>query len=537
MTINNISKFGIIFLLSISLSNIILGQSFNVIPQGHLSGMPGNEYNDIWGYEKDNQQFGIIGSRNAINIVNVTDCAQPTLAWSYVDGSSVIWRDFKTYRNHAYGVCDGSPCTEGLEIINLDNYTFSQNTVDFQRAHNIYIDTMHARLYVVGSNTVGEGLIIYSLNDNQGGSPSTPRLIKKVRLDTLIGNTSLNLYIHDIYVKNHIAYAIHGYSGYYMWDVSDVNNITFLANLTDQTAYNHSSWVDENGTYAYIAEELPRGRPIKIAHITGSGLGTNISSSVSFKDPLESPLYTNNRPHNPFIKDSLLYISYYEDGTAIYDISDRLNPERIAYYDTYLLQNGIGYNNAAHDWKGHWGSYPYLSNGCILASDITSGLYTFTLHIPPQNPTTHNSKISFIGNLLMNDPSKNIVMRNDEGYCYALSVNSSGQFVSTQKICHVLNQNKSDIHFQDIRIVGSDHGIIFKNVLGNYFKIQVNNTGDIVFSPTSVSSTDNTLWENSDLYINDATRGIVLEAPNGSCYRIKINQQGQLITQALTSCQ
>lgn len=107
-------------------------QNFNVAPKAYVGGMPGNEYNDVWGYvDKTGKEYAIIGSSKAINIYDVTDCSNPIQKMSYIDGSTVTWRDFKTYRNYAYGVCDGGACTEGLEIINLDNYSVTQSTAVF----------------------------------------------------------------------------------------------------------------------------------------------------------------------------------------------------------------------------------------------------------------------------------------------------------------------------------------------------------------------------------------------------------------------
>ena len=86
----------------------VSSQTFNVAKKSHTYGMPGFIYNDIWGYtDDDNKEYAIIGSSQAINIYEVTDCANPILKMSFVDGSTVSWRDFKVYRNYAYGVCDG----------------------------------------------------------------------------------------------------------------------------------------------------------------------------------------------------------------------------------------------------------------------------------------------------------------------------------------------------------------------------------------------------------------------------------------------
>ena len=74
-------------------------QNFNVSPKGYVGGMPGNEYNDVWGYvDNTGKEYAVIGSTQAINIFDVTDCANPVLKLSYVDGANAIWRDLKLIR-------------------------------------------------------------------------------------------------------------------------------------------------------------------------------------------------------------------------------------------------------------------------------------------------------------------------------------------------------------------------------------------------------------------------------------------------------
>ncbi|MBK9737388.1 MAG: hypothetical protein IPO92_21505 [Saprospiraceae bacterium] len=242
----------------------ITAQTFNVSPKAYVGGMPGNEYNDVWGYvDHTGKEFAVIGSSQAINIYDVTDCSKPVQKMSYVDGADAIWRDFKTYENYLYAVCDqtgGRPCVEGLEIVNLTDYTYTQNTTDFTRAHNIFVDVPNGRLYVVGSNATNGQLTIYTLDTEvvngvtYAGTAANPVLLKK----------HFTTYIHDIYVRNNIAYASHGYDGYKIWDVSNTANIIELASNNVSTGYNHSSWLSTGGQHAYVAEEVPRGRPFKI---------------------------------------------------------------------------------------------------------------------------------------------------------------------------------------------------------------------------------------------------------------------------------
>jgi len=508
-------------------------QTLNIAKKAYVGGMPGNIYNDIWGYtDDDNKEYAIIGSSQAINIYEVTDCANPILKLSHVDGSSVSWRDFKVYRNYAYGVCDGSSCTEGLEIINLDNYTVTQNTNDFQRAHNIYIDTMHARLYVVGSNAVNGQITIYTLDTevvngvSYAGTLNNPVLLRRFP----------TTYIHDIHVKDHIAYASHGYdsTNNKVWDVSDPSNIVLVKSDGTLSGYNHSSWTTDDNHYAYVAEELPRGRPISIYDISGA----EMSRVGFFKEPLEEPVKSNNRPHNPFVKGDTLFISYYEDGAQVFDISDPIIPKRIAYYDTYTLQNGLGYDNTMHDWKGAWGVYPYLPSGCILASDITQGLFTFKLDIPVsdgvnpgQSATLQNSDVIF------SDVNRGVVLRSSKGYCFRLYLNGAGTLNTQRIICDKYNDPQAKLEKSDLAFNNTNNGIVLKKIDDTCMKLKVSSTGILFTQSTNCNQPiDAVRVTTGDIVIETPTKGIILRDMLGFCHRITVDDNGFLNVLKLISC-
>ena len=514
----------------------ITAQTFNVSPKAYVGGMPGNEYNDVWGYvDNTGKEFAVIGSSQAINIYDVTDCSKPIQKMSYVDGANAIWRDFKTYENYLYAVCDqtgGRPCIEGLEIVNLTNYSYTQNTTDFTRAHNIFVDVPNGRLYVVGSNATNGQLTIYTLDTEvvngvtYSGTAANPVLLKKF----------LTSYIHDIYVRNNIAYASHGYDGYKIWDVSNTANITQLASNEDATGYNHSSWLSTNGQHAYVAEEVPRGRPLKLFQISGTGTGTALNLISSFKEPLEAPTYLDNRPHNPFVKGDTLFVAYYEDGVQLFNIADPQVPKRIAYFDTYKLQNGLGYTVPAHDWKGAWGVYPFLPSGCIIVGDISQGLFTFKTDMPVSDGV-NVGKIAKVENssILFDTNTKGLVLRSDKGYCFRLKVSSTGTLTTEQIICNVNGANVNKIYKGDLAFTNENYSVILKDI-NNVCK-KINATGGVL-SLETVTCTSNPAQvtiQNSDLIVETYTKGLILNGKT-ACFRITVDNSGVLQILTLNAC-
>jgi len=360
-------------------------------PPGYPS-YAGLQYNDIWGWTADTgEEYAIIGNADSILILNVTECANPKRVYGfYGSNANFFWRDFKTYDNYVYAVCDS--CNEGLHIFDMSalpngDVVHVQTTTEFfSKAHNIYIDEYEdssgstvAKLYAVGVSGATDVIVLDISTD-----PEDPSLLANVNFNDVTGSSD-NYYVHDAYIRQDTAYCSHGSDeSLIVWDMSDLNNIEELGYLNTGD-YNHSSWVDESGEYAYFAEEVPQGRPMGIIDLANLGSPTNDIEFVDdFVDPIESS--GNPTPHNPFVRGDYLYISYYEDGTKVYDITDRENPLLLAYYDTHPDNNG-SYSGT----NGNWGTYPYFESGCIVSSDDQYGL--FTLQVDYGLTDTHTPEV------------------------------------------------------------------------------------------------------------------------------------------------
>jgi len=318
-------------------------------------------YNDIWGYaDFSGKEYAIIGSKTKVHFIEVTNPTNPTLIAEFALGSNTTWRDIKTFGQYAYAVSEGFT-QEGLVVFDLCDIAngniaiVSQENDVFGKAHNIFIDAKHKRLYAVGTNTQSNGVIVYDLSVD----PANPTLITKM---PLAGG-----YIHDIFVQDNLAFCSHGYNGLYIYDFSNPTTPILKASI-ETGGYNHSSWGLNKDNLLLFAQEVPTGLPLGIMDYTDY-LNNDLEVIKSFKKPLLGPTHQNNTPHNPYMIGDYAVVSYYEDGVVIFDMTNPLEPDTIAYYDTYPNnETYTGYN-------GCWGVYPYLPSGNILASDISSGLF------------------------------------------------------------------------------------------------------------------------------------------------------------------
>jgi choice-of-anchor B domain-containing protein len=374
---------GTLFFFSGMLMSLVAQQSVNMSLLGQwdddtLPANGGVQYNDIWGYAVGGREFAIVGSRQKIHFLEITDPNNIVEVAAIAGGGSSTWRDIKTYGTYAYAVADQNTTSEGLMIMDISNITgadpmaprvtlLGQERSHFTRAHNLYIDTDNGVLYAVGVNVDATSMVIYDLT----ADPSNPSLIGIILLN--------GGYIHDVFVENHIAYCSHGNRGLYIYDMSPLTDPPGAPGVPMELAvidgydfegYNHSSWV--SGNTIVFADET-HGSPLTIADISELD---NIqikdyfySNLLNVPDPFSSMNPAGPIPHNPFIVGNLCIVSYYHDGISVFDISNPENVVQVGYYDTDLVSTDYG------GYDGCWGVYPFLPSGRIIGSDVLNGLF------------------------------------------------------------------------------------------------------------------------------------------------------------------
>ena len=214
-------------------------------------------------------------------------------------------------------------------------------------------------------------------------------------------------WVHAMHIRGNRMYTS-GWGGQVeIFDLSNIDNQapTRLGAIMGNTN-NHSTWTSEDGNYLYSCRELLDGdlrvydvrdpaQPLLIKTIKAADLGLNAVS-----------------PHNPVVMGNYLYVSWYQAGLQVFDISSPADPKWVAEYDTFqptfaspvnnnkldrqrLLysdpwdvicgvnnfknlrarKGGKVINNALPNaFDGNWAIYPFLGQNKILAGDMTSGL-------------------------------------------------------------------------------------------------------------------------------------------------------------------
>jgi choice-of-anchor B domain-containing protein len=348
------------FLLFCCLSFLASGQSARNIlrvsrwddPTLPIGGFDSRQkYSACWGMYVNGREYAIIGALAYTVIIDITQPAMPKEVARFA-GVNCIWREFKTYKNRIYVAND---CGGGLQIIDMskapDSIKLTYNsTALVQSMHTITLDTVSGRIY---GNSVPVILDV-------SADPDKPV--------SLTVGTNPCLGAHDTYVRNDTIYSSSGNAGYFVCDFKNPAAPKLLAQATTG-GYNHNSWLTADGRYAYYTEEIPDGRPIRIVDLSDLKNGSIDVVGQFFDQLITVPTgATRAIPHNLYIKGDLLYNSQYEDGLLVYDISDRLKPKLVAWFDTHPQ------NTKYNQYRGCWGNYPWLPSGLIVTSDMQNGM-------------------------------------------------------------------------------------------------------------------------------------------------------------------
>ena len=367
------------------------------IPLTSISGSPFSG-SDIWGHVdlNNNTEYAIMGHTKGVTVFDLSVPSQPKQVGT-ITGIATSWRDIKVYQYFddtlnayqafAYTTAESS---DGIVIIDLNNLPNSVSKINQlnqkeQFIHNVYISNVdyglglalpgsEANVIALGGSKSGGAFRSYSLSDptnipisfeNSQASrldythDAASAFIKDERAQRDCGETSGKCTVLVDFNENEMR----------VWNISNSNETKLLSSITynevsDDNKYVHSGWFSEDNRYVYLHDEFDETR---------GSLNTTVRifDLQNLTAPVQVASWKSNNPtidHNGFARANRYYMSNYERGLTILDISDPINPVEIGFFDTFPSSNNSSFNGA-------WGVYPFLPSGLILLSDINSGLY------------------------------------------------------------------------------------------------------------------------------------------------------------------
>ncbi|WOH39403.1 choice-of-anchor B family protein [Thalassotalea fonticola] len=351
------------------------------------------EGNDIWGHYdlNDNKEYALIGLSNGIGIVDVSEPVAPVVITT-IASEETIWRDIKVYQyfdisinkwqSYAYVTADNA--TTGLLILDLNQLpntvTIKANDKTDLNAHNVYLSNvdystgvtitgMQPYLHIAGSNQNGGGYNSYSLAD----PTSLVSVYKPTNNRSQYTHDASSMVIDDertnsqcVNGTNHCEVMFDfNEDNFQLWDKTQNSTPEKLSTTSYSNAsYVHSGWYTEDKLLMLVHDELDEqnfnlNTTLRLFDITDLTAPSLLSIWTGDTQAID---------HNGYVRGNRYYMSNYERGITVIDITDPTQPVESGFFDTYPISD----NSSFH---GAWGVYPFLPSGNILASDINSGLY------------------------------------------------------------------------------------------------------------------------------------------------------------------
>ena len=205
---------------------------------------------NVWGYSAGGREYALLGARNGLIIVDITDPDNPAQIVQ-IPGPANLWKEIKTCSHYAYVVSEGGWGVQIIDLSNLPSPNLAYHSYNgdgaingqFNKAHALHIDTTRGFLYAHGSNLFSGGPVVLDLNND----PYNP---------VYAGKFNQLGYVHDGYVDNDTLYGSHIYDGILsIVDMSDKQNPVVLGTIETPGQFTHNSWLLDNHKVVLTTDE------------------------------------------------------------------------------------------------------------------------------------------------------------------------------------------------------------------------------------------------------------------------------------------
>lgn len=342
---------------------------------------------------------GSYGCRGAF-IYDITNPDSPVLASWYNPGNNQQFLEAVVVGNRGYF---GSGNGGGVHVVDLTN-PYSPVLLGIVNSTNGNGHNSIHEMVILRQN--GADYLIENFN-----SLSTTRIIKVIN----VTNPAAAVFIRDITPSEaQWVHAIHirgnrmftsgwgNSSNRGRTEIYDISNIAtqapsllgFVEDTSSITAGNnmHSSWSSEDGNYLYSCRETTNGTgDVRVYDISNPATPLLVNSLTMNALTLNAVT-----PHNPVVMGNKLYVSWYQAGIQVFDISTPANPVRVGQYDTFpqtfappdeekqallnaspwdlVCSSSFRQNALPTTYDGNWAVFPFLGQNKVLAGDLKNGL-------------------------------------------------------------------------------------------------------------------------------------------------------------------
>lgn len=310
---------------------------------------------DVW-YENG---FCFVAQRDSgFVIIDVSSPTNPQIVFTFNPGDSYV-QDVKTLNNLLFATNESNNGI-GMYIFDITNPTNPTQLTPFSYTgkgfHNVWVEPN--ALY--GASNVSKEIEIYDYSN----------INSLTLIGSVNGNPTINGEIHDMVVVNNKLYGafIKAGGGFVVADVTNPANPVNEIVVGYQDSFTHNIFPSQDGNYIFTTDENP---PTSTSS-AGFMRVWDISNPNNVTQVAQYSADTTIVIHNVIIKNNFAIISHYQEGVRILDVTNPAQPQEIAFYDTFPINNLPAINDV---FNGCWGVYP--NGNLVYASDIQNGFFVF----------------------------------------------------------------------------------------------------------------------------------------------------------------
>ncbi|MDQ3940486.1 MAG: choice-of-anchor B family protein [Actinomycetota bacterium] len=342
-----------------------------------MSEFNGGRANDIWGWAdpKTKREYALMGSTRGVLIIDVTVATKPRfLGRIPKPENSLVWQDVEVYKNHAFIVCDLSPC--GMQVFDLtrlrkvkEEQTWTPDVVYpfTPTTHTIDINPATGFAYLNGSLTMAGG----APHIVDVSNPKVPVPAGFILDDGYTHDSHCRIYLgpDKRYQKKEICFNANE-DTITIYDVTNKLAPEQLARVTYKNAtYTHQAWLTQGHTHIVVSDEIDE-----------QDHGINSTTYIFDVGDLTKPKLvgtyvakTKAIDHNNYVVGDRIFQANYTAGLRILDASNiaQARLREIAYFDVVPESDEPVYDGA-------WAAYPYLPSGNVIVSGMAQGLFVLT---------------------------------------------------------------------------------------------------------------------------------------------------------------
>jgi len=343
----------------------------------------GVRLNDNWGWTDPvtGREYALVGRNDGLAILDLSDPTSPVLVGDLPKTPntprSQLWRDVKTYKEHAFVVADGAG-NHGMQVLDLrrvrgidpaDMPVTFEPDYHYTRVasvHNIHINEETGLASLVGAraggDTCGGGLHMVDVRD-----PQNPRFVG-CHLDEQ-GTHDVQCAIYRGPDRNYQGRELCLKANATFLSISDVTDweapVVVGRGTYPNPGYLHQGWLTEDHRYFIMDDEadLIQGQV--------ETTRTLIFDLSNVEDPVLAREFFGSYPasaHNLYVKGNYAYQANYRYGLQVLDITDPVDPVEVGLFNTTPYLSGPGFSGA-------WSTYPFFESGLVLVTSVQDGAF------------------------------------------------------------------------------------------------------------------------------------------------------------------